>query len=104
MVIFNEGIVDHAVDIEKVLPVALKYGNQALGSDWTFQQDGAKSHSRNLTQQWCRESFATFINSDNWSPSSQDLNPLDYSMWEELVNVINWDKVKSKTALIQQIK
>ena len=33
LVIFNEGTVDLAVYIEKVLPVALKYGNQVLGSD-----------------------------------------------------------------------
>ena len=29
----NEGIVDHSVDIEKVLPIALKYENQVFGSD-----------------------------------------------------------------------
>jgi len=32
------------------------------------------------------------------------LNPLDYSIWNELVNAIKWDKVKSKTTLIQQLK
>ena len=79
LVIFNEGIVDHAVYIEKVLPVALKYGNQILGSDCIFQQDGAKPHSHYLTQQWYRDNFPTFINSENWPPYSPDLNPLDYS-------------------------
>ncbi|CAF4337226.1 unnamed protein product [Rotaria magnacalcarata] len=34
---------------------------------------------------------------------SPDLNPLDYSIWDELVNSINWNKVQSKTTLIQQI-
>ncbi|CAF3257917.1 unnamed protein product [Rotaria socialis] len=59
------------------------------------KQDGAKPNSHHLTQQWCR---------DRWPPNSPDVNPLDYSIWDELVNTINWNKVQSKTTLIQQIK
>ena len=51
LVIINEGIVDHAVYIEKVLPVALKYGNEILGSDWIFEKDDVKPHSHYLAQQ-----------------------------------------------------
>ena len=51
LVIFNKEAVDHAAYIEKVLLVALKYGNEVLSSNWIFQQDGAKRHSHNLTQQ-----------------------------------------------------
>ena len=104
LVISNEGTVDHDVYIKKVLSVVLKYGNQVLGSDWIFEVDGPKPHSHYLTQQWCRDNFPTFTNSKSWPPNNPDLNPLDYSIWKELVNVINWDKVKSKTALSQQIK
>ena len=57
-----------------------------------------------LIQQWCRNNFPTFINNENWPPHSSDLNLLDHSILDELVNAINWNKVKSKTALIQQIK
>ena len=39
-----------------------------------------------------------------WPQNSPDLNPLDYLIWDELVNTINWNKVNSKTALIQQLK
>ena len=104
MVIFDKGTVDHAVYIEKVLPVALKYGNQVFGSDWVFQQDGAKPHSHRLTQKWCRDNFPSFIDKNRWPPNSPDLNPLDYSIWDELVNAINWNKVDSKKTLIQQLK
>ncbi|CAF3919686.1 unnamed protein product [Rotaria magnacalcarata] len=104
LVILDEGTIDHAVYIEKVLPVALKYGNQVFGSDWVFQQDGAKPHSHHLTQQWCRDNFPSFIGKDCWPPNSPDLNPLDYSICDEFVNIINWNKVQSKTTLIQQIK
>ena len=33
LVTLDEGTVDYTVYIEKVLPVALKYGNQVFGSD-----------------------------------------------------------------------
>ncbi len=104
LVILDERTVDHTVYIEKVRPVALKYGNQVSGTGWVFQQDGAKPHSHQLTQQWCQDNFPSFIDKDHWPPKGPDLNPLDYSIWDELVNTINWDKVKSKTTLIQQLK
>ena len=57
LIILDEGTADHTVYIEKVLSVALKYENQAFGSDWVFQQDGGRSHSHHLTQQWYRDNF-----------------------------------------------
>jgi hypothetical protein len=104
LVIFEKGTVDHARYINKVLPVALKYGNQMFGDDWVFQQDGATSHTHHLTQQWCKDNFSTFIDKDHWPPNSPDLNPLDYSIWNELVKAIQWDKVNSKKTLIKQLK
>ncbi len=38
LVILDEGTVDHTVYIEKVLPVALKYGNKFFGSAGTFNK------------------------------------------------------------------
>lgn len=102
--IFKEGTVDHDRYIREVLPVALKYGNETLGSHWTFQQDGAKPHTHHLTQQWCENNFPSFINKDQWPPSSPDLNPLDYAIWDELAQAINWDRVSSKNTLIAQLK
>ncbi|CAM4828437.1 unnamed protein product [Rotaria magnacalcarata] len=66
-------------------------------------QDGAKPHQHYLTQQWCRNNFPSFIDKDCWPPNSPDLNPLDYSIWDELANAIDWNKVKSKSTLIQQL-
>ncbi|CAF1494370.1 unnamed protein product [Adineta ricciae] len=104
LVIIDKGTVDHACYIEKVLPIALEYGNKVFGNDWIFQQDGAKPHQHHLTQQWCRDNFPSFIDKDRWPANSPDLNPLDYSIWDEFANAINWNKVKSKTTLIQQLK
>ena len=57
-----------------------------------------------LTQQWCRENFPSFLDNDCCLRNSPDLNPLDHSIWDELVNTINWNKVKWKATLIQQLK
>lgn len=104
LVIFDEGAVHHAYCIEKALPVALRHGNKVFGNDWIFQQDGAKPYQHYLTQQWYRDNFPSFIGKDRWPANSPDLNPLDYSIWDELANAIDWNKVKSKATLIQQIK
>ena len=61
-------------------------------------------YKHHLTQKWCQENFPSFIDKDYWPPNSPDLNPLDYSIWDEFVKVINWNKVKSKATLIQQLK
>ena len=101
IVIFDEGTIDHARYIREVLPVALKYGNDILGTYWTFQQDGAMPH---VHQQWCKDNFPSFIDKDHWPPNSPDLNPLDYSIWDELAHAVNWDKITSKNTLIIEVK
>ena len=49
--IFENRTVDHNFSINKVLLVALKYGNKIFGNDWTFQQDSAKPHFHEKTQE-----------------------------------------------------
>ena len=104
LVIFDKGTVDHARYIKEVLPVALKYGNKVFGNVWTFQQDGARPHTHHLTQQWCKENFPSFICKDHWPPNSPYLNPLDYSIWNEFAQAIDWNKVTSRATLIKELK
>ena len=105
LVILDEEAIDHTVYIKKVLPVALKYGNETFGRDWIFQQNGTWPDWHHIsTQQRCRDNFPSFLDNDCWHPNSPELSRLDYSIWNELDNTINWDKVKSKTTLIQQLK
>ncbi|CAF1110758.1 unnamed protein product [Rotaria magnacalcarata] len=65
LVIFDPGTVDHAEYIQKVLPVALKYGNKTFGKHWTFQQEGAKPLIHHLTETWCQDNFPSFIDKDH---------------------------------------
>ncbi|CAF4644113.1 unnamed protein product, partial [Didymodactylos carnosus] len=83
LVILDKGTVNHDRYIKEELPVALKFGNKMFGDDWTFQQDGAKPHTHHLSQKWCNDHFPAFIDKDHWPPNSPDLNPLDYSIWDE---------------------
>ena len=75
-----------------------------FGTDWTFQQDSPKPHILAISQEWYGKHFPCFIDKDHWPPNSLDLNPLDYSIWDELVHQVNWDAVTSKTTLISELK
>ncbi len=61
---------------EEVVPwVELEYG----GAPVIFQQDGAPSHTSNLTQSFCKAVFPRFWSKELWPPSSPDLNVMDFS-------------------------
>ena len=75
-----------------------------FGNGWTFQQDGAAPHIHQLTQQCYQDHFTSFIDKDLWPSNSPDLNPLDYSIWNELAEAIDWNKVASKRTLIDELK
>jgi transposase len=104
LVILDKGSVNHEKYIKEVLPVALKFGNKCFGNDWTYQQDGATPHTHRLTQEWCEEHFPSFLDKNHWPPNSPDLNPLDYSIWDEFVHQMNWNNVRSKQTLIEELK
>ena len=87
-----------------MLPVALKFGNDMSGIDWSFQQDGAKSHIHAKSQEWHAKHFSCCINKNHWPPNSPDLNPLDCSISNKLAHQVNCDAVTSKTTLISEMK
>jgi transposase len=72
--------------------------------DFTFQQDGATSHTAKETQRWCKRNFENFIPKDEWPPYSPDLTPLDYSIWsilEQRACVSAHKNIKSLTEALQ---
>ena len=80
LVIFESDTLDHDRYIKKVLPVDVKYDNDMFVDDWTFQQDGAKAHIHEKSQEQCAKNFPSFIDKDHWLPNSPDLNPLDFRL------------------------
>ena len=96
LVILDEEIVAHSCYVKNVFSAALTYENEVLGEKWTFQQDGTNPHPHHLTRERCRDNFLSFINKERCPPNSPDLNPLDDSIWDKLINIIDWSKVRPK--------
>ncbi len=76
------------------------YGQQLFKNrKWTFQQDSAPSNKEKTNQQWCRDNLPEFISTDDWPPSSPDLNPLNYSIWGFLESRVNAKRHSSVESL-----
>ena len=56
----------------------------ASGRLYIFQQDGAPPHTSPLAQNWLEDNVDAFWSKNFWPPSSPDLDPLDYYVWEVL--------------------
>lgn len=72
--------------IENILTPMLESAKDHFGNDtlWTFQQDGATSHTANVTQNWCHDHLPRFWSKEMWPPCSPDVNPMDFSVWSIL--------------------
>ena len=75
-----------------------------LGDKWIYQQEGATPHTHQLTQAWCARHLPSFILKDRWPANSPDLNLLDYCIWNELVEAMDWSRIKTKLTLIEELK
>ncbi|CAF4345681.1 unnamed protein product [Didymodactylos carnosus] len=97
-----EGTINSSRYIEEILPIAFEDGEKMLGSDFIFQQDGAPAHRDQMTQQWCEENFPDYWTKDRWPPYSPDLNPLDYCIWDELRQQMDWSLITNKQTLMKK--
>ena len=69
---------------EHLAVIREKSGNRA----YTLQQDGARSHTAHDTIKFIEESVPDYIEEENWPPKSSDLNPLDYSIWGAMEEIV----------------
>uniref|UniRef100_A0A8R1HYH7 EF-hand domain-containing protein n=1 Tax=Caenorhabditis japonica TaxID=281687 RepID=A0A8R1HYH7_CAEJA len=53
-----------------------------------MKEDGASPHTEKYTQDWCKAHLPAFIKKDRWPVSCPDLNPLDFSIWRVLQNIV----------------
>jgi len=51
-------------------------------------QNSVPSHRAKATQNFLRDNMPDFISSQEWTPHSPDLNPLDYSVWDILQELV----------------
>jgi len=52
-------------------------------------QDSVPSHRTKATQNFLRDNTPDFISSQEWTPHSTDLNPLDYAVWDILQELVS---------------
>ena len=86
---FSKGLRVAANNYIKVLETVVKPQMVGVGSKrpYVFQQDSAPVHMACMTQAWLYQQLPRHWPSDLWSPSSPDLNPLDYYFWRVLEKV-----------------
>lgn len=82
--VFLDSKVNAAVYQRCVLsgPVLKAARGHFKNKQWIFTQDGAPAHTARTTRQWFLDNNVPYL--ANWPPSSPDLNPMDFSLWNAL--------------------
>jgi len=57
-------------------------------NDFVFMQDSAPSHHAKATRNFLQDNTPDLISSQEWTPHLPDLNPLDYSVWDNLQELV----------------
>ena len=71
--------VNTKVYLDVMKSVVIPWCNQVAGGrPWVWQQDLAPANKSKETQAWLLKECYDFVPFSLWSPSSPDLNPLDY--------------------------
>ena len=104
--IFEVGLkVNTKVYLDVLKSVVIPWCNQVAGGrPWVRQQDSAPVHKTRETQAWFQKECYDFVPFSHWSPSSSDLNPLDYFVWSNVKNITNMTSHNTKASLITAIR
>ncbi|CAF1221231.1 unnamed protein product [Didymodactylos carnosus] len=90
---------------DQLLPFYKEEGDRLFGhKNWSFQQGEASSHKDNKAQKWCKNNFKFFIPKEKWPPNSPELNPLDYSIWDNISSNVEYHKVKTINDLRREVE
>jgi len=73
-----------------------------LPSGFISQQDGAPADTVQLAQDWIATNCSEFIGKSEWPPNSPDINPLDYYVWEVMLEHYKTFYRKSKNTWTEE--
>ena len=104
--IFEVGLkVNTKVYLEVLKSVVIPWCNQVAGGrPWVWQQDSAPAHKFKETQTWLQKECYDFVPFSHWTPSSPDLNSMDYFIWSYVKNITNMTSHNTKASLIATIR
>ena len=97
--------VNTKVYLDVLKSVVISCCNQvAVGRPWVWQQDFAPAYKSKETQARLQKECYDFGPFSHWSPSSPDLNPLDYFVWSYVENITNMTSHNTIASLIAAIR
>ncbi|CAM1304959.1 Uncharacterised protein r2_g1479 [Pycnogonum litorale] len=96
------------VEVLKIFKSELQTLYPSLMSKFWFQQDGASSHTSNLSRDWLKKNFGDRVISlktdFEWAPHSPDLSPPDFFLWGYLKDRVYAGKPRTITELKEAIR
>ena len=91
--------VNSKVYLDVLKSVVIPWWNQVAGGrPWVWQQDSVPVDKSKETQAWLQKECYDFVTFSHWTPSSPDLNPLDYFVWSYVENITNLTSHNTKPA------
>ena len=96
------------VEVLKTFKSELQTLYPSLMSKFWFQQDGANSHTSNLSRHWLKENFGGRVISlktdFEWAPHNLDLSPPDFFLWGYHKDRVYAGKPRTITELKEAIR
>ena len=83
--------------VGRLFPELIADCKRLLPAGFIFHQDGAPAHTAFLAHDWLNLNCSGFIEKDQRSPNSPDLNHLDHHVWSAMLEQYHNILPKSKT-------
>ena len=85
--------------LQELLPAI----REMSGDFFVFEQDSAPAHRARDTLQLLQYDTPEFFAPDLWSPSSPDLNPVDYKIWGMMQQRVYQTRIRDITELKERL-
>lgn len=90
--------------VSQVIPVVRAEGEKLIGSDFLYQQDGARAHTSKKSIEAFQKASISLLKGGDWPPNSPDLNPMDYFFWNQVAKHVPKRKYSNHKELAREIE